>query len=310
MRALTEDEKFDLLVRAIAPASRLLGAWALAGGVSAQVTALEVARPAGGVQRMVVRQHGAVDLAHNPQIAADEFRLLQLLHAAGLPVPQPYYCDQYGELFAKSLIVMEYIEGQTEVAPAAVPDAVRQLALYLARIHQLNEATLDLSFLPKQAAIYAERIGERPATVDAHFEEGRIRAILAAAWPWPQQNGAGLLHGDFWPGNILWQEGRLAAILDWEDAQVGDPLADVANSRLEILWTWGPAALEGFTTHYQTQTALDFAGLPYYDLAAALRPMGKFTEWAADAAAAATMRDRLRWFITQAFDALMAQGLG
>ena len=38
--------------------------------------------------------------------------------------------------------------------------------------------------------------------------------------------GAGphrLLHGDYWPGNVLWQQGRLAAVLDWEDAALGGP---------------------------------------------------------------------------------------
>jgi aminoglycoside phosphotransferase (APT) family kinase protein len=143
---------------------------------------------------------------------------------------------------------------------------------------------------------------DRPATLDAFFEEGRIRDMLAAAWPLPPRNAPVLLHGDYWPGNIFWRAGRLVVVLDWEDAAVGDPLADLANSRLEILWAFGPDAMTQFTEHYCSLTALDFTDLPYWDLCLALRPMGKFTEWAADATAAATMRDRLRWFITQAFE--------
>jgi aminoglycoside phosphotransferase (APT) family kinase protein len=34
---------------------------------------------------------------------------------------------------------------------------------------------------------------------------------------------------------VLWRDGRIVAVIDWEDAQVGDPLADLANTRLELL---------------------------------------------------------------------------
>jgi hypothetical protein len=82
-----EDKKFERVVRRIEPQSRLLRAWGLKGGVSARVTALEIERPDGHTQKMIVRQHGEVDRKHNPRIAADEFRLLQLLRSAGLAVP-------------------------------------------------------------------------------------------------------------------------------------------------------------------------------------------------------------------------------
>ena len=66
--------------------------------------------------------------------------------------------------------------------------------------------------------------------------------------PLPRRNLPALLHGDYWPGNVLWEDGRLAAIIDWEDASVGDPLVDVSNARLEILWVFGPS-VEEFTRH-------------------------------------------------------------
>ena len=61
------------------------------------------------------------------------------------------------------------------------------------------------------------------------------------------------------------------AVIDWEDAALGDPLADVANSRLEILWAFGIAAMIGCTRQYRSMTAVDFANLPYWDLCVALR---------------------------------------
>jgi hypothetical protein len=77
---------------------------------------------------MVVRQHGDVDLKHNPNIAADEFKLLQLLQSVGVAAPRPYHLDQSGEIFSTPYLVIEYIEGKTEFAPSDVPDFILQRA--------------------------------------------------------------------------------------------------------------------------------------------------------------------------------------
>jgi len=83
--------------------------------------------------------------------------------------------------------------------------------------------------------------------------EGHIRDALEAVWPLPQRNTSVLLHGDFWPDNSLWKDGQLVAVIDWEDAALGDPLADVANSRLEILWAFGIDTMRNFTHQHQSQ---------------------------------------------------------
>ena len=93
-------------------------------------------------------------------------------------------------------------------------------------------------------------------------------------------NEAALLHGDYWPGNLLWNEGQLVAVIDWEVAQLGDPLADLCISRLDMLWLLGTEAMQEFTEAYRSQTTIDFTNLPYWDLCTALRPMGQIAEWA------------------------------
>ena len=103
---------------------------------------------------MIVRQHGEADLKHNPQIAADEFKLLQLLRSVGVATPRPYHLDQSGEIFSTPYVVIEYIEGQPEFAPADLPDLILQFATHLSRIHQVDGSKLDLSFLPQQANKY------------------------------------------------------------------------------------------------------------------------------------------------------------
>lgn len=304
MAGSIEDNKFVRVVQKIDPQSKLLRTWELNGGVSAQVTALEIERPGGRTQKMIVRRHGPVDLEHNPQIAADEFRLLQLLHSAGLAVPRSYSLDQSGEIFSTPYVVIEYIDGKPDFAPAHLDNLILQLATHLSRIHAVDCSQLDLSFLPEQENIYTRKLRERPANVDESLHEGHIRDVLEAAWPIPQHNPPGLLHGDFWPGNILWKDGRLVAIIDWEDAALGDPLADLANSRLEMLWAFGIDAMQRFTHHYQSMSALDFTNLPYWDLCAALRPISNIARWGLDELTEKSMREGLAWFITQAFEQL------
>lgn len=299
---------FARLARKMAPESTLLRAWALHGGVSARVTAIELQRADGQTQRLIVRQHGAADLARNPQVAADEFRLLQIVHEAGVPAPAPYYLDQSGEFFETPVVVLEYIEGETVFAlpDADAPDLLPQFARQLAAIHRIDCASHDISFLPDHAAHWGGIIGHRPARLDDSLSEGRIRAALEAAWPWTQHkhNASGLLHGDYWPGNILWREGRLVGIVDWEDAAIGDPLADIAISRLDMLWAFGADAMERFTREYAAVAPIDFANLPYWDLCAALRPAGRLGDWASDEVAEARMRERHAQFVAQALERL------
>jgi aminoglycoside phosphotransferase (APT) family kinase protein len=138
MTESTADSRFQSVAHTLDPRSTLLRAWPLHGGVSAQVTALEIKRADGRIEKMVVRLYGPADFKHNPQIAADEFKLLQIVRAAGVPAPRPYAFDQSGAIFATPYIVIEYVEGTTQPAPAA--DPIPQLAEHLARIHRIDAA--------------------------------------------------------------------------------------------------------------------------------------------------------------------------
>ncbi|HYN89206.1 MAG TPA: phosphotransferase [Ardenticatenaceae bacterium] len=301
---------FERVVQRIDPHSRLLRAWELKGGVSARVTALEIERPDGHRKKLVVRQHGDADLRQNPRVAADEFKLLQILQSAGLPAPAPYHLDESGEVFSTPYVVVEYIEGEPVFASSGEGDLVRELAAHLARIHNMDCSALDLSFLPRQEDRCAAALRERPAEVDASLDEGRIRDALESVWPLPRRNKSVLLHGDFWPGNILWRDGQLVGIIDWEDAALGEPLSDLANSRLEILWAFGSDAMLSFTERYSSLTGIDLTNLPYWDLWAALRPIPKLGDWGVDAVVEQAMREGLRSFIAQALEDAAAHPSG
>ena len=302
-----EDNKFAQVAHKIDPYSKLLRAWELEGGVSARVMTLEIEHPGGQTQKMIVRQYGEAELKDNPQVAAGEFHLLQFLQSAGLAVPASYYLDQSGEIFPTPYIVIEYIEGKTEFAPTDLSDYLFQFTTYLFSVHRLDCSHLDLSLLPPIERKYTRILSNRPANIDESLDEGRIRGVLEAAWPLPQRNAQALLHGDFWPGNILWKNGQLVTVIDWEDAAIGDPLADLANSRLELLWAFGIKAMQSFTRQYRSMTTVDFANLPYWDLCVALRRIPQFELWSLDEATVQTMREQLCWFVARAFEELPGQ---
>ncbi len=298
-------ENFEQIVQNLAPQAKLIRAWALTGGVSAQVTALEIALPDGQTQKWIVRQHGAIDLRQNPNIAADEFKLLTALHSAGLPVPQPYFVDASGKIFDMPYIVLEFIDGETDFAPTNMDDFLRQMATVLAKLHRLDLSQHDFAFLPTRDASISAWLKNPPATLDDSLQESRIRQTLESAWRFPNMNPAGLLHGDFWVGNLLLKNGGLAGVVDWEDATLGDPLSDLAVSRLEILWAFGADAMHTYTRHYQAaMPALDYTNLPLWDVYAASRPLGKIDTWGLDDNTITTMRQRHHWFVNEAFKKL------
>ena len=294
-----EYDAFAELVRRMDPQSTLLRTWQLAGGVSAQVTGLEIAREDGTTRKLVARQHGAADRQRNPQIAADEFRLLQVLRDESVGAPAPCFLEDSGAIFDTPCVVMEYIEGEPVFSPDNLDDYLRQFAAQLARIHRIPEDTV--SFLPR----HSPGFGPRPAVPDDSLSEGLIRDVLEHLWPVPQLNEFVLLHGDFWPGNVLWKEGQLVGVVDWEDAATGEPLADVANSRLEILWAFGTEAMERFTTFYTSHASIRFFYLPFWDLCAALGPASKIGNWGLNADTERTMRDKHQWFVAQALERLI-----
>lgn len=256
---------------------------------------------------MVVRQHGEVDSKQNPHVASNEFRLLQLLKSSGLPAPKPYYLDESNEILPKPYVVIEFIEGSSGIGyvPSNLANMMSQLAECLSNIHRIDCSKLDVSFLPKQRDVYGKMLTERPVTLDETLHEGHIRDTLESGWTFLQKNKDVLLHGDFWTGNTLWREGELVAVIDWEDAALGDPLADFANARLEILWAFGAEAMNDFTHQYQSKmTTIDFTNLPLWDLSAALRPIPKIPDWGLDEGTEQLMRHRHRLFCSQAFQKL------
>jgi aminoglycoside phosphotransferase (APT) family kinase protein len=271
----------DLIAQRVAPGSVLVRSWPLRGGISAHMTAVELRLSDGASRRVIVRQPGSWAVGEYADAAAREYRVLQIVRKVGVAAPMPLLLDESGTILPAPYLVVEYTEGEVEHSPADATAFAAQVAAELARIHQVDAAQLALSTLPTRDDWIADARREREVEGDETLGARRIRALLRATWPLPHPNAPALLHGDPWPGNMIWRDGRLAALIDWEEAHIGDPLEDVAIARFDILSMLGPDAMASFTRAYASiQPRVNLADLPYWDLYAALRPVNHISGWA------------------------------
>ncbi len=300
MEPVDDYHRFEKLVHRFDPRARLKSHRSLPGGYSADVTVLEVEAGDGTLRKLIHRLHGAVDLQQNPNVAADEFRVLQLTHAAGLATPAPVYLDATDPLFPSPSLVLEYAEGKTDLKPGDSAEYVTQMARELARIHRMDTAGRDLSFLLRVEDDCASAIGKPPETPGVTAGERELIEMLAPCWPLLRNNTPVVLHGDYWPGNTLWQDGRLTAIIDWEDTRRGDPLFDVSNARFEILMLFGAEIMDLFTRHYESLNPVDSGCLPWWDVYTAFRVVNKLDFLATAARDESLIRADHCWFVEQA----------
>ena len=302
MEAVDEYDRFEQLIRRFDPHARLKDHRSLPGGYSADVTVLELEARDGTSRKLIHRLHSAVDLQQNPNVAADEFRVLQLAHAAGLAAPAPVYLDAANPLFPIPSLVLEYAEGHTDLKPGDPAEYVMQMARELARIHRMDISGKDLFFLLRLEDACAVDMGKHTDTDVTTADERRLLALLTPYWPLPHKNTPVVLHGDYWPGNTLWQDGRLTAVIDWEDTRRGDPLFDVSNARFEILMLFGAEIMEVFTRHYASLNPVDAGCLPWWDVYTAFRVVNKLDLLATVERDESLIRADHYWFVEQARD--------
>ena len=85
----------------------LLGWQALEGGVSATVYKMSYEVADGESDHCVVRCHSDVDIARNPDLAADEYACVTALHEANVSVPRPLYLGLDTEVFGRPYAIYE-----------------------------------------------------------------------------------------------------------------------------------------------------------------------------------------------------------
>jgi aminoglycoside phosphotransferase (APT) family kinase protein len=151
------------------------------------------------------------------------------LYEAGLPLPE---VGELVEIDGCLGQVYERVEGPTlaQCAMEAVErdaDRVVELAHVFAEVHAAVHACVpsgDLMALPVQRQFFATVI-RRQERLSQELQE----AVLDAMAGLPDGNR--LCHGDFHPYNVLMSP-RGPIVIDWNNAHLGNPLEDVARTRL------------------------------------------------------------------------------
>jgi aminoglycoside phosphotransferase (APT) family kinase protein len=247
--------KFATILARVEPGGRLHRVWTLGGGLSAQMVALEAECADGALRRLIVRRAiGAAEQRTSLSIE-DEYRLLAELQEVGLPAPNPRLFDGSRSILDQPYSVLDFIDGSRRFSTGDPVSTGRAFASQLAAIHAVDRSRRIFAHLSRRSAEIERRLATRPDVVDEALCEGLIREVLRANWPPAEPDQVCLLHGDFWPGNVLWQDGEIVGVIDWEDASLGDPLADVGITRLELLWAFGRQAMTSFTEHHLTITS-------------------------------------------------------
>ncbi|MCO5130134.1 MAG: phosphotransferase family protein [Xanthobacteraceae bacterium] len=166
----------------------------------------------------------------------DVFRqspLLKALKRQGLPVPDVPWASSQDAPLGAPFIVMERLAGRVFVVwephpsfsrdPADLRRIWLQAGALLAQVHRVDwRATLSgweqpralIDELDQWTRIFKH--AEDPAWYAAGMRLGEsLRAGLPDAAP------VGLVHGDFQPGNILYEDGQVRGLIDWELSSIG-----------------------------------------------------------------------------------------
>lgn len=261
------------------PDSELLRVWPLGGGISSQMTAFRFTHH-DEERTLLLRQPNDWTLENVPHAVPREFKRLQTLHRGGIAVQSPVFCDESGSQFGRPALVLEFIEGRPDLSPVNLASTVEQFADRLAEIHRFDATNEDLALQETGTPGFEQYANEAMPQADPVFQVERIWKTLASHSDKRSLNKPVLLHGDFWPGNTLWQDGSLVAVIDWEEATRGDPLSDLSISRLDLWWAFGQSAMETLTHSYLALNPVDPTLLPLWDLRTALRPVTNLPAWA------------------------------
>lgn len=176
---------------------------------------------------------------------ADEFPLLQAVHAAGFQVAEPLKLETDRSLFGRPFIVMRAVGGQAghEVATDSAEQGKAvglELAGLVARMHALDPERIGAGW-SEPAADPAEEIRRYFRSWLAIWDEvgrgefpevDRAYAYLLEVPYAPEQ--LSLVHGDIDFHNILVDSSGVTAVLDWEFAHWGDAAEDLGYCRRPV----------------------------------------------------------------------------
>ena len=222
-------------------------------------------------RRAVIRRPPLGELLPKAHDMQREFSIISGLGSTAVPVPVAHaLCDDTavtGALF----YVMSEVEGRAMYTAEAVEEYLSMEARAavgssfmetLAALHSIEPDDVGLGSLGRRDGYVGRQLrtwyGSWTASAEgARYDDERVHELhdllVANA---PEQGPGRIVHGDYGLHNcMLAPDGSVAAVLDWEIATLGDPLADFAYA----LNGWGDPDDEIRISHESATTAPGFA---------------------------------------------------
>ena len=182
-----------------------------------------------------------------------EFRVLQALQGL-VPMATPRWLCRDDAVIGSMFYVMDFVDGRVEWDPALPNHAPEQRAAHydaiidvLAAVHGVDVAAAGLADFGKPGNYFARQI----ARWSEQYAQSRTRDIAAmdaliTELPkrCPADDGVvALVHGDFRIDNLMWAKDapRVLAVMDWELATLGHPLADLGYFCMALRLPRNPA---------------------------------------------------------------------
>ena len=187
---------------------------------------------AAGRRRYVLRLTPPGARPSGPADVARQGRIMAALNGRGLPVPAIPAVSAEPVVDGRPFVLMEAVDGERielvaarekplEIAASAVEVLHRLHAVPVAATGIGEEEPMPLTGEMMRWAWLMER-----AAPDLTARAAELGGLLAEKVP--VERSPTLVHGDYHMGNLLFRGPSVVAVLDWEIAQIGQPLLDLA----------------------------------------------------------------------------------
>ncbi|MBT4161307.1 MAG: phosphotransferase family protein [Gammaproteobacteria bacterium] len=229
----------------------------LTGGLSSQ-NYFVTADTDGGEETWVMRVEPKEGII-TPYSMEREFNLLRAVAKEGIPVPDVLYLEQDKSVMDGAFILMSLVKGEIysqddprlHADPALKKSIQHQFVEALAKLHGISQDVLTnyatgTEAVRAEVAVYRTRLARAEQIPNPALRHA-LDVLEQGA---PKAQRISLLHGDYRLPNLMFNEGKLVAILDWELARIGDPLGDIAFTQTTGA---GVCSIEGELAEYYTE---------------------------------------------------------
>jgi aminoglycoside phosphotransferase (APT) family kinase protein len=215
-----------------------------------------------------------------------EHELIEAVRAhTTIPVSKSYGAEVDPGVFGEEAMVIERMPGSGQTSNLfnggadshQVDDVIRHLCELMAQLHMTAIDKLNVGNQLADPRGVGIDVSSWDAYMDSTFEyyissypeinyDPSAMVMLDAAQTLRRQKPRplplALVHGDFNPANFLFKDGKVTALIDWENARVGDPREDlgwmVAMDNMSNTSVMAhPSDEGGFLAYYNKLTGFD-----------------------------------------------------